>query len=225
MANEKFTQLPTVTSSTLADIIAAVQGGVSVQQTLQQVNDLFTQNITQHYAGDPNGFVAGTAYSFCFDTAHLILYVCTTGGNAGTAVWKKAMQLTAGSGITISQSGDTVTISVSGSGLGWTEVTGTTQAMAVNSGYITNNAGLVTLSLPASSSVGDVIYIVGKGAGGWAVSQGAGQTIHIGSSATTGGVGGSIASTNRYDSVQLVCTVADTAWTTLGGGQGALTIV
>lgn len=225
MANEKFTQLPSVSSATLADIIAAVQAGVSVQMTLQQVLNLNSSNLIANYAGNPNGFVAGTTFNFCFDTANNNLYVCNSSGNAATAVWVKALSFVAGSGITISQSGATITISSSGSGLGWVEVTGTSQAMSVNTGYVANNAGVVTLSLPASSSFGDVINVAGKGAGGWAVSQGAGQIIHIGSSASTSGAGGSIASTNQYDSLQLLCIVANTTWVALGGGQGALTIV
>lgn len=47
----------------------------------------------------------------------------------------------------------------------WTEVTGTSQAMAINSGYVANNASLITFSLPASANVGDAIQILGKGAG------------------------------------------------------------
>jgi hypothetical protein len=90
MANEKFTQLPTVVASTLADIIAAVQGGVSVQQTLQQVLNLSLANIILHNAGNPNGSVAGTIYQFCWDTTNSILYICTTSGNAATAVWTAA---------------------------------------------------------------------------------------------------------------------------------------
>lgn len=225
MANEKFTQLPSVSSATLADIIAAVQAGVSVQMTLQQVLNLQSSNIIANYAGNPNGFVAGSTFNFCWDTVNHNLYVCITSGNAATAVWVKSLSFVAGSGITISQSGATITISSSGSGVGWTEVTGTSQVMAANNGYIANNGALVTLSLPATASLGDVIYLVGKGAGGWSISQGSGQTIHVGSSVSTGGVGGSVASSNQYDSIQLVCTVADTTWTTLGGGQGNLTIV
>lgn len=225
MANEKFTQLPSVSSAQLGDIIAAVQGGVSVQETLQQVFNLFSTGTIANYAGNPNGNVAGTTFNFCWDTSNLNLWVCTTSGNSSTAVWTKVINLVAGDGITIAQSGATITISVSGSGLSWTEVTGTSATMSVNSAYIANNAGLVTLTLPSTSSVGDVIYIVGKGSGGWAIAQGSGQLIHIGSSVTTTGAGGSAASTNRYDSIQLVCTVANTTWTTLGGGQGALTIV
>lgn len=225
MANEKFTQLPTVGSATLADIIAAVQAGVSVQMTLQQVLSLTSSGIIANYAGDPNGFVAGTTFNFCWDTVNHNLYVCIASGNAATATWVKSLSFVAGSGITISQSGATIVISSSGSGLGWVEVTGTSQAMAVNTGYVANNAGLVTLSLPTSSSFGDVINIAGKGAGGFAISQAAGQTIHIGSSATTVGVGGSLASTDQFDSIQLLCIVANTTWTALGGGQGALTVV
>lgn len=225
MANEKFTQLPSVVSATLADIIAAVQGGISVQMTLDQVLDLAASNLIKNYAGNPNGNVAGDTFALCWDTANKNMWVCTTSGNAATSIWEKILTFIAGSGITITQSGATITIATNGSGVAWTEVTGVTQAMAINSGYIASNVALVTLTLPTTSAVGSVIYLVGKGAGGWAVAQNAGQTIHIGSSASTVGVGGSLASTNRYDSVQLVCTVADTEWTTLGGGQGALTIV
>lgn len=87
MANEKFTQLPTVVSSTLADIIAAVQAGTSVQQTLQQVFTLMLSNVILHNAGNPNGSVAGVVYQLCWDTTNSRLYTCTTSGNAATAVW------------------------------------------------------------------------------------------------------------------------------------------
>jgi len=225
MSNEKFTQLPTVTSATPGDIIAAVQGGISVQETLQQILNLGLSNTILHYAGNPNGNVAGVVYQLCWDTTNTILYVCTSSGNASTTVWTKSILLTAGSGVTISQSGNSITISTSGSGLSWTEVTGTSATLAVNNAYIASNGSLVTLALPTTSSIGDVIYIVGKGAGGWLISQAAGQTLNIGSVASTVGVGGSVASSNRYDSVQLVCTVANTTWTNIGGVQGALTIV
>lgn len=225
MANEKFTELPSVVSATAADIIAAVQAGVSVQLTLQQILDLTSSDLVKNYAGNPNGHVAGDTFNFCWDSSNHNLWVCITSGNASTAAWVKSISLVAGSGITLSQSGATIIISTSGSGLGWTEVTATSATMSVNTGYIANNAALVTLTLPSTAAIGDVIYIIGKGAGGWLIAQGASQLIHIGSSASTSGAGGSVASTNRYDSCQLVCTVADTTWTTLGGVQGVLTIV
>jgi hypothetical protein len=74
----------------MTDIICAVQGaslpnvlGLSVQETLQQVYNLFQSNIILFYAGNPNGFVAGTTYQLCWDTVDQILYVCTTSGTAG----------------------------------------------------------------------------------------------------------------------------------------------
>lgn len=231
---EKFTDLPGVANATMDDIICAVQGyvspsnlGTSVQETLQQVYNLFAQNIILFNAGNPNGLVAGTTYQFLWDTVDLMLWICTTTGTASTAVWTKTIQLTAGTNIGISQAGATITISASGAaGFTWSNVTGTTVTMGGNNGFIANNAGLVTLTLPPVSNIGDVLEIVGNGAGGWIIAQTAGQQIHVGSSASTLGVGGSVASTNRYDSINLVCTVADTIWVTNGAPQSAgLTIV
>lgn len=106
-----------------------------------------------------------------------------------------------------------------------TEVTGTSASMTTNRNYIASNAGLVTLTIPATFSVGDKVEITGKGAGGWLIAQAAGQQIHLGSSSTTIGVGGSLASTNRRDSLSLTGTVANTEWTVQGGPQGTITVV
>lgn len=111
-------------------------------------------------------------------------------------------------------------------GFSWDMITATSSPMVSNVGYISNNAGLVTLTLPTTSSIGDEIAISGYGAGGWSIAQGASQLIHIGSSASTTGVGGSVASTNRYDSLRLVCVANNLEWTTTGGPQSSgLTIV
>lgn len=111
------------------------------------------------------------------------------------------------------------------SGFIWNEVVslGPT-SMVANNGYVANNAGLVALTLPLTAAFGTVIRVAGKGAGGWLIAQNAGQTIHFGSSDTTPGVGGSLASTLQYDSVELLCTVADTEWTVLSV-IGNLTVV
>lgn len=104
---------------------------------------------------------------------------------------------------------------VSTGGLTWSEVTGTSQAGAVNNAYILNNAALVTLTIPDTAAVGDIVRVVGKGAGGWRISQNASENINFGVGTTTTGVGGYLASTARYDSVELVCTVANTTWTVI----------
>lgn len=142
-----------------------------------------------------------------------------------TAGAPAAANLTAGPGISISSGSNSITISGTGSASGWTEVTGTTQAIVADNGYVANNAGVVTLTLPVTAAFGTYLAVVGKGAGGWLIAQNAGQNIQIGSSSSTVGAGGSVASTNRFDSVEFVCTTANTTWTVLGGPQGSLTIV
>lgn len=133
-------------------------------------------------------------------------------GNTGND--PSASTLTAGTGISITNGAGSITINSTGSGFTWTDVTGTSQAMSVNNGYTANNAGQVTLTLPSTSAYGSVLAVVGKGSGGWKIAQNASQLIHFGSgSPTTTGTGGSLASTNQYDVVYLLCTVANLEFT------------
>jgi len=98
--------------------------------------------------------------------------------------------------------------------------TGTTQTMAVNTGYVSNNAGLVTFTPPATCAVGTVFAIAGNGAGGWTIDLTAHtQTINYGNAPATT----ALASANQYDSVEFVCTIANTAFTVVGS-QGNLTV-
>ena len=132
--------------------------------------------------------------------------------------------LSAGTGIGITNGAGTITINATGGGSTWTDVSGTSQAIAVNNSYTANNGALVTLTLPASAAYGSVVEICGKGAGGWKLAQQAGQTVFFGSSSTTPGAGGSLASTAQYDSIRIVCTVVDSVWT-VTNAVGNLTIV
>ena len=94
----------------------------------------------------------------------------------------------------------------------WSEVTATSQSLAVNKGYILNNASRITCTLPTVSAVGDVIRIVGKGAGGWKIAQNASQYIKIGNYVSTTGTGGYLQSCNPGDAVDLICDIANTSW-------------
>ena len=97
-----------------------------------------------------------------------------------------------------------------GGGLAWQSVAGTSQACAVNNGYIALNVAQTTFSLPATAAVGSVIAVQGHGAGGWIVNANGGQTIAGGSEVSTSG--GSVASQAGIDNVYLLCVVADTEW-------------
>ncbi|MFA6080752.1 MAG: hypothetical protein WC753_04750 [Candidatus Gracilibacteria bacterium] len=141
-----------------------------------------------------------------------------------TGVDPVAASITAGTGITVSNGAGTITISVSGAGTGWTDVTGVSQTLAVNNGYIANRgAGNVAFTLPATAVVGDTIYIVGK-QNGWTVAQAASQQIVLGNAATTVGVGGSLATTNARDCITMVCTATNLEWTIIAA-VGNITIV
>jgi len=136
-----------------------------------------------------------------------------------------AAALTAGTGVSITNGAGSITINAAGGGLTWTVVTGTTQAMAVNNGYIANNAGVVTATLPATSAVGDVVAITGiNNATGWKIAQNAGNTIFFGAATTTPGAGGSLQSAATRDAVQLVCTSANANWQVLSS-IGNITVV
>lgn len=132
--------------------------------------------------------------------------------------------LTAGVGIVITEGAGTITIDSTSGGMTWNEETGTSATMVVDNGYIANNAGLVTLTLPATAAVGEMIQVDGKGAGGWLIAQNAGQTVHFLGQSTTAGAGGSLASTTTYDCVTYRCITANTTWV-VETAVGNLTVV
>jgi len=246
----KISALPAAASVNLTDILPEVSpasGGTTYKATFQQVYNAFAlggaaltrtndTNVTLTLGGSPatallnaTSITAGWSGSLSvarggtgqtsFTNGQLL--IGNTTGNTLTPA-----TLTAGTNITIGNSTGSITISgVGEAGFGWTDVTGTTQAMAVSSGYVADNAGLVTLTLPAVAAFGARVSVVGSGAGGWLIAQNALQVIHLGSATTTVGVGGSLASTNRWDSIQLICVIANTTWTCLGSPVGNITIV
>lgn len=111
--------------------------------------------------------------------------------------------------VSTSGSGSTLTITGTGGGLTWNEETGASVNAAVANGYITNNAGGVTVNLPATCAVGDVIRVAGK-TGLWVVDAPAGDTVQIGDTATSSG--GTLTATDAGDCLEIVCITADTTW-------------
>lgn len=109
----------------------------------------------------------------------------------------------------------TFNISTTGAaGFTWNNVSGTTQTIVANNGYIANNAATVAFTMPATAAQGTIISIAGQGAGGWSLTVVATQTIHFGNVDTTISTG-TLASTNRHDCVEMLCTVANTEFVVL----------
>lgn len=145
-------------------------------------------------------------------------------GGGSTPVWAN---LTAGTGISVTNGAGSITIAATASAFTWNDVTGTSASMAVNNGYVADNAALVTLTLPSTAAFGSLIEVTGgvNGTGLWKIAQNSGQTIHFGNVATTTGVGGYLQATAQYDSVRLLCNKTDTDWVVLPGTQGNITYV
>jgi len=71
----------------------------------------------------------------------------------------------------------------------WLTVSGTTAQASSNLGFIvTNNVSPVTITLPASPSVGDTFRVACVGAGGWILVQNTNQTVLAGNLADTTGL-------------------------------------
>lgn len=201
---------PAALSKTDDTNVTLTLGGTPATALLQATS------LTLGWSGQLSVARGGTALSSTPTNGQLLI---------GNGTGYTLANLTAGAGVSISNGAGSITISGTGSGIGWTEVTGASQTIVADNGYVANNAGLVTFTLPASAAFGTAINIIGKGAGGWAIAQGAGQSIRFGSVSTTVGAGGSLASTNAFDSITLICTEANVTWTMLSAPQGTLTVV
>lgn len=144
--------------------------------------------------------------------------------NAGTVVYASSnfstppnnIQFIDGTGITIvgDNASHTMTVSATGIGLNW-NVISASQTLAVGNGYVCTGGTNLSLALPATSSLGNVIIITLDGSTSFSVTQSAGQQIRMGNLSTTAGVGGSLTSTAQGDSITMVCSVADLKWNIL----------
>lgn len=126
----------------------------------------------------------------------------------------KVGQLQPGTGIKITNRSGSISVSSLGGGLSWT-TKGANDALVSNNGYIANAGAALSFSLPATSSVGDIVALSLDGATSWTITQAANQQIRFGASETTLGAGGSLASTAQGDTVYMVCVTANLRWIVL----------
>lgn len=79
---------------------------------------------------------------------------------------------------TFTNLGNSFSGSFFGNGLvGWVVVPGTTVQAQIDHGYILTNAQNVTVTLPTSANVGDIVRIASAGISGWQLGQNAGQSV------------------------------------------------
>lgn len=200
-------------SNNIASVAPSATSGVPLISQGVSANPVFG---TAAVAGGGTGAVSFTAYSVvCAGTTSTGAFQNVSGlGNAGEVL------TSAGAGAL------PVWAAVPISDLPWTVVTGATQAISVDNGYIANRgAGVVAFTLPATAAVGSIVRITGLQSGsGWTLAQNANQYIEMVGSSTTVGTGGSLASTGDNDSIHLVCAVADVGWVCISS-MGNITIV
>ncbi len=125
----------------------------------------------------------------------------TVGGNAGT---------------------NTITIGSSNPFFTWSVITANQMAIS-QEGYMVDGVGVIEISLPLSSSVGDIFSVIDIGGNGWKITQSAGQQINFGTSASTVGVTGYVQSIFRGDCATFICSEASLTWEVFPG-IGNLTI-
>jgi hypothetical protein len=78
---------------------------------------------------------------------------------------------------TFTNSGNNFSGSFFGNGLvGWLVQTGATVQAVSDTGYLLTNSQLVTVTLPFSPNIGDIVRISGAGASGWQIAQNANQS-------------------------------------------------
>ena len=88
---------------------------------------------------------------------------------------------------------------------------------------LSSGLGCSNLAYNKNLAFGSVIKIQGLGAGGWIIQANTGQTVHVGSVASS--VAGTVSSANQYDAIQLICIIANTTWSTESAYSSGLIVV
>jgi|SRR5580658_4093489 hypothetical protein len=132
-------------------------------------------------------------------------------GTSGGIVWGTTSNTDEGTG-TINVSGGYYINNNPINAFVWNNLgTATSQTMATNNGYFSNNSTLITYTLPATAAAGTTFRVAGLGAGGWSIVYNSGQNIQFGNVSTTTTTG-NLSSANQYDCVHLLTTVANTTF-------------
>ena len=179
-------------------VVTAV-GSVTVPWVLTRAAD-YDGSIRTPFQGDFIGVVEGAtnALTFWFETAPSPITIGTS-----AITWAEG-------------TGET------GAAFTWETVSGTSQTVADQTGYIPLNGSLTTFTLPLTAPVGFNFAIEGLGNGGWTVQANGGQYIRFLSTVTNSG--GTASSAFQYDGCHIVCITANTEFKIITAGSSGLVL-
>jgi hypothetical protein len=201
---------------------------MSTNNEINNLNNLFTTTNgglgASSYTANSIIYARGTTFSFQSTALSAgQVYI----GNPSGSMTSTPLAGQAGCVVT-NTSGSVLIAMTAAKDITWHNTTTTTVALPSSglNGYICNSASLITLTLNSPGgglAVGTIYSICGLGAGGWLIAQNSSQQILYNNTATTAGVGGSLASSNQYDQVDLVYNGTNTF--TVISSIGTLTVV
>jgi len=164
-------------SQLMGTLPASAFAGYTNTVALTNAGNLFSGSFNGNFGGAFNGSFSGNGGSVTnLGVTNLIGVLADNQLPANTAFVNSNQTF---SGVnTFTNFGNSFRGSFFGNGLvGWIPTNGTAIQAVIDTGYLLTNSQLVTVTLPASPSAGDIVRISGAGAGGWRVSQNAGQSI------------------------------------------------
>lgn len=135
-----------------------------------------------------------------------------------TAGAPAAATLTAGTGVTITNGSNSITLNSVGGGLTWSDTSGTVNA-ASNHGYFIS--GTTTSTLPAAPTNGDQVAYIVDTASILTVKGNTGQKIRVGSAISASA--GTTVNSVQGDSIVLQYRSTGTTWICLSAPQGVWT--
>ena len=194
-------------TDTLVNVAPSATSGMALTSAGASANPTFANAVV--VAGGGTGLTTLTAYELL------------AAGTSATGNLQQIALGTAGQVLTSNGASALASYQTFASQPAYINQTTASVTMAINTGYVTNDgASLVTYTPPATCAVGSVFAIVGNSSGGWTINLTTNsQTINFGSSPATT----ALASSNQYDSVRFVCTVANTTFSVVES-QGNLTV-
>lgn len=98
----------------------------------------------------------------------------------------------------------------------------TNTVMVVGTAYLADSASQLTFTIPATCAKFAQFQVSGWGTGGFILQANTSQTIQFGNQVTSSA--GSITSSNQFDDITIVCTVANTSFKVIDGPIGNLVV-